>query len=243
MEFDLNARIEELRSMNGLKSSRPDMPVPVVAQEAYDLYEWCQPDKEFLINAGLNWFYVEELKIRTNVLVNLESAWVNQRDSVSEFEKEWKVALPCARDLRAEMAHYFFKALASIPDVHVKVRKMSKGRSNAAVSAGLFELAELGSLYQAELERNGIDLCILDKAMKAGGDLTRLQAKLNAFKGGKAEGQFLRNKAYYHLREVVDEVRRIGKFVFWKNEERYKGYLSDFLKSKTHKLKHKNNQE
>ena len=47
MKPDLvSQKIESLRTMTGIKSTRPDIPVPFAVQEAYDLYEWCKSDRE-----------------------------------------------------------------------------------------------------------------------------------------------------------------------------------------------------
>ena len=38
----------------------------------------------------------------------------------------------------------------------------------------------------------------------------------------------IRDQAYTHLKEAVDALRRCGQFVFWKNEDRRKGYTSQY---------------
>ena len=34
----------------------------------------------------------------------------------------------------------------------------------------------------------------------------------------------MRDKAYTHLKQAVDQVRECGQYVFWRNEARLKGY-------------------
>jgi hypothetical protein len=236
MNTDPNyAKIEELRKMEGVKSSRPDLPVDIVVQEAVDLQEWCKKDRDALVQAGLDWKYAEELTVRALALSKLEAEWTAEYNGWKEFRKEWKAALKSGRELRSEMAHHFYSAFDSIPGARVKIRRMSTGRSNADVIQGLFELAVFGNLNPNELKEVGVDPVILDKAKQTSASLSKLLARLNSTIRGGSDNQILRNKAYFHLKEAIDEVRRFGKLVFWKNKARYKGYVSDFMKRKKQK--------
>ena len=38
----------------------------------------------------------------------------------------------------------------------------------------------------------------------------------------------LPDKAYTHLKEAVDAIRDCGQFVFWKDQDRAKGYASEY---------------
>jgi hypothetical protein len=40
--------------------------------------------------------------------------------------------------------------------------------------------------------------------------------------------KIIRDKAYAHLKELVDEIREAGKYVFRNNKNRLKGYSSDY---------------
>ena len=46
------------------------------------------------------------------------------------------------------------------------------------------------------------------------------------------EKKVLRDKAYAHMKEAVDEIRRCGQYVFWKDKQRLKGYRSQYIKMK-----------
>lgn len=37
----------------------------------------------------------------------------------------------------------------------------------------------------------------------------------------------IRENAYTYLKQAIDEIRECGKFVFWRNPERMKGYVSE----------------
>jgi len=40
----------------------------------------------------------------------------------------------------------------------------------------------------------------------------------------------MRDKAYTHLKQAVDQVRECGQYVFWRNEARLKGYGSRYFR-------------
>jgi hypothetical protein len=40
----------------------------------------------------------------------------------------------------------------------------------------------------------------------------------------------IRDKAYTYLKLAIDEIRECGKFAFWRNPDRLKGYNSDYWK-------------
>jgi len=44
-----------------------------------------------------------------------------------------------------------------------------------------------------------------------------------------------RNKTFWHLNELVSEIRAAGKFVFRNDKNRFKGYTSTFWKHKNNK--------
>jgi hypothetical protein len=62
------------------------MPVAVVVQEASDLYEWCQEDKEILNKAGLDWKYAEELPIRAETLSRLQARWKEEQGFPKKYQ-------------------------------------------------------------------------------------------------------------------------------------------------------------
>jgi len=63
-------------------------------------------------------------------------------------------------------------------------------------------------------------------------DLADLLATANGDKVEKNASKTIRDKAYTHLKELVDEVRAAGKYLFWRNPNRLKGYTSEFWKRK-----------
>jgi hypothetical protein len=232
-------KIEELRSATGLKSNPPEIPVGIFVQEALDLHKWCIPDREALIKVALDWKYAEEIPIRAEALNILEADWSAERDSQPECQKELKAELPLARNLRDEIAHEFYRAFRFLPQECAIVTRISHDGTNAELIQSLFDLAELGARLHKELLQIQMDPGILDKARQTGERLTKLQALVNGVLKEGSAGQELRNKAYYHLKEAVDEVRSAGQHVFWRDKERHKGYISAYSLRRNQKYRNK----
>lgn len=55
-----------------------------------------------------------------------------------------------------------------------------------------------------------------------------LPATANCDKAGQNESKTNRNKACNHLKELVDDVREAGKYLFWRNPNWYRGYVSQY---------------
>lgn len=233
----LTLKIEELRSQSGLKSVLPSMPVSVVLMEASELFKWTLMDKDTLLKKGLNWKVVEDIPLRIEVLRRLETEWKMEKLKPNENHLKWKIGLQEAIKLREEILHHLYYSLRSLPGEYAKLKIVAKGKTNAAIIQSLLELSEIGKKNMAALEKNGVDISILENARTKSFELPKLLAKSISAKKEKSENLVLRNKAFYHLKEAVEEVRVTGRYAFWKNKERYKGYVSAYIKRKEQKYK------
>jgi hypothetical protein len=61
-------------------------------------------------------------------------------------------------------------------------------------------------------------------------EMAELLSKATVGKENKSPARIIRDKAYMHLKEAVDEIRSCGQFVFWIDESRSKGYVSRYFK-------------
>jgi hypothetical protein len=235
----INGKIRFLRSDSNLKSGRPDIPVAIAIQEAYDLYEWCQPDKETLIKAGLDRSLVDDLNVRAKVLNELQSIWYQKRNFRDESVEKWKDEFAKACELRKNLLHDYKYVFSNDPEIISEIRYMTKGRSNAEFIQSLCDLSALGKLHRKKLELKGIDLIQVDKAWETGTGLMDVYSRATIQYRDRHEGTEIRNKAYYHLKEAVDRIRSAGQYVFIENPIRKRGYISEFKRIKKRKSKNK----
>ncbi|MCK8521278.1 hypothetical protein M0D21_06860 [Aquimarina sp. D1M17] len=68
----------------------------------------------------------------------------------------------------------------------------------------------------------------LDVAAQLSDTMAELLAKANGAAQENSVSKSLRDKAFTHLKEAVDEVRAAGKYAFKADPDRFKGYVSRY---------------
>jgi hypothetical protein len=211
--------------------------VAIALQEAEDLYEWCQADQELLTLAGLDWNLVTDLPERIGACRYIQSIWQKEFKSVEAAQKEWSEKSPIAFNLRNELLHHCFHAYHNIPDLLGKTQRIAEGTGNADMIQDLSDLSVLGKANPEPLTRINVAMGLFDLAETTSAEMADLLAKSNGARLTDSKPKITRDKAYTYMKEAVDEIRRNGQYVFWRNEERKKGYVSRFLQQKAAKAK------
>jgi hypothetical protein len=206
----------------------PNMPVHVSVQEAEDLFQWVQSDKEKLEKAGLDWQLVTELPVRAGALRYSESIWNRDSFTREEAQNQWKEKSPEAFDLRDVLVHDFSHAFRKRSDLMNKVRAIREGGSNSDMLQDLNNLYQLGMANKPLLDAIGFDWGKLEQALAWSEELTSILAKANGERFNSGESKVNRDKAYTYMKDAVDEIRLHGKYVFWRDEDRYRGYISKY---------------
>ena len=57
-----------------------------------------------------------------------------------------------------------------------------------------------------------------------------LLSKATSDRGDNNQARVIRDKAFTLLKQAVDEIRDCGQYVFWRDTQRYKGYVSHYHK-------------
>jgi hypothetical protein len=229
---DYDVKLSILEAMNKDQVKEPDMPVSVALQEAEDLKEWCLTDKDALTKAGLNWQLVDDLPVRIGACRYIQSQWQKDYLTKEEAQKEWKLQSPAAYALRDELVHHFLHAFHNYPDLLSKAQKISEGSGHADMIQDLSDLSILGIANPGPLKEINLDMTMLDKAAVLSEEMASLLAKANGQKLGDNNLKITRDKAYMHMKQAVDEIRRHGKYAFWRTPEREKGYVSKYYKQR-----------
>jgi hypothetical protein len=225
----------EIDAISDKDTLTPNIPVDTALQEGENLNVWCQDDKEALLKAGLNWKLVEDLSLRIAALRYIESMWQKDFKSKEEAQIRWAAESPAAYDLRDELVHHFYHAFYEMPDLYARTQRIDEGNTHADMIQDLSDLAALGKANTAPLKAKNIDLTLLDKAEKLSGEMAKLLAEANGKKMQDNNLLITRNKAYTFMKKAIDEIRRNGQYAFWKNPQRYKGYISIYHKKQAAK--------
>jgi len=99
----------------------------------------------------------------------------------------------------------------------------------------LSDLSVLGKENEGLLDAIGLDVKILNEAALQADDLSVVLANANGAAGDDADAKEIRDKAYTYMKMAMDEIRNTGQYVFWRDEDRKKGYVSAYFKRKNQK--------
>lgn len=103
----------------------------------------------------------------------------------------------------------------------------------------LNDLSVLGKANTRLLESIGFDMSILDNAAQTSRKMAVLLAEIDQSKRKRSEAKKIRDQAYTHLKEAVDEIRFTGQYVFRQNRDRFIGYRSEYIRQLTIKQRRK----
>ncbi|MBL7966891.1 MAG: hypothetical protein JNK09_07805 [Prolixibacteraceae bacterium] len=229
---DYNDLLANLQAMRPEKVSAPVLPIDVFVQEAENLFHWCADDQAQLVHAGLNWELVTSLPVRAGACREAQSRWIKERNVRQEAEQLWKDQSPAAFDLRDQLIHSFRYAFRKDEGLLSRVEEIAQGNTNSDMVQDLNDLAVLGLGNLDLLSTINFDGDLLNTATELADQMGDLLGAANGERKKDSEAMDIRDRAYTYLKEAVDEIRECGKFVFWRNPDRQKGYISDFWKAK-----------
>ncbi|MCV9387380.1 hypothetical protein [Reichenbachiella ulvae] len=178
------------------------------------------------MSAGLDQAVLDALAPQTEALRYSQSIWARERYSKEEARQEWEQRAPIMEELKNELEHNCRFAFRKRPDLLVKVQAIEAGHGHADMIQDLSDLSVLGTANMPLLEAVGFDTSKLKTAETMASEMSVLLATMNGERFENNQTKKLRDKAYTLLKATVDEVRETGKFVFWKEEDRRRGYIS-----------------
>jgi hypothetical protein len=232
---DYKKKLEVISAIKDSQIKKPHhIPVGIYTQEAVILYICALDDKEPLIAAGLDPELLEDLPTRCEALTAAESEWQKEWKATNKSALEWKKQSPIAYELRKKLLADFLYAFRKHPGLVKKVRAISPIGGYKKMMKDLNDLSLLGKDNTRLLEAINFDLSLLDKAAQTSGEMTVLLDEMNRDREREkhSEAKKIRDQAYTHLKEAVDEVLETGKYVFRQNKGRLKKYSSEYRRLK-----------
>lgn len=229
---DYNELLPVIQAISPESVVTPNMPVDVYVQEAENLYHWSFDDQVALSNAGLSLNSINNLAVRAGACREAQSLWVKERKMNQEAEKLWKVEAPAAFDMRDHLIHAFRYAFRKDAALLARVDEIAQGDSNSDMVQDLNDLSVLGKSHLDLLTLINFAPTELDVAATTADRMGDLLGATNGERKEESEAIIIRDKAFTYLKQAVDEIRDCGKFVFWRNPDRLKGYTSDYWQRK-----------
>lgn len=236
---DYNAKLAEIQAIPNEEVKDPGMPVDIALQEAENLYHWSLDDAGQLAVVGIEQSKLEDLPVRAGACREAQSIWNKDFRSQQEAQEKWAKKSPQVyefhNDLLASMRFAYRKNDALLS----RVRAIADGSGHADMIQDLNDIAVLGRENPDPLTAISFNLTQLEAAATLADSLADLLAEANGDKADQNESKIIRDKAYIHMKELVDEIREAGKYVFRKDPNRLKGYSSDYWR----KLNRKKNDD
>ena len=240
---DYEALIEEIMAIENDKAKRPHKAVDEFLQDAENLFHWGNDDIDDLMGAGLDRKYIDELPKRAGACRNAQSIWEKDKNSKEDVKKEWEEKSKLAYELKEDLLSSFGYAFRKNENLLKHVRVIRDGSGHNDLIQDMSDLSVLGKANPELLSAIKFDMLLLDKSADMAKELAPLLAIVNGNNQEGNESKIIRDKAFTHLKEAVDEVRDCGKYVFRKNKDRLKGYLDSSYKRKRRKNKNDKEEE
>jgi hypothetical protein len=215
----------------------PDMPVNAAIQENENLYLWCRDDKAELMGAGLPEDTIDSLTVRNGACRTAEAMWQREQHTPQDAQKEWEERAPEAYELRDRLLHDFRYAFRNDERLLKKVSAITDGTGDADMIQDLSNLAALGEDNPAPLALINFDVTLLQLAATTADELAIVLAQANGEKEIDSQVKITRDRAYNYMQQAANEIKNCGRYVFWKNEARLKGYRNIY------KNKHKKSKD
>lgn len=210
----------------------PTLSIGILVQEAHNLYHWAITDEALLIKHGLSPKTLNNLTIATKACAEAQANWFTVRLTDQDATKKWKVTHQVALELRTELFHEFSFAFKDNKQLISLIKSIKKGEGEPNLIQDLATLASVGEDNLKSLNSINFNTNLIAKAHEISDNLSSISAQSKADKKFKDSALLLRNQAFAHLKQLVDEVRENGKFTFRNNKERYQGYLIQYKNPK-----------
>jgi hypothetical protein len=239
---DYKKKLEVISAIKDSQIKKPHhIPVGIYIQEAENLYMCALDDKEALMAAGLAPELIEDLPTRCGALKKAESEWQKEWKTTNKSALEWKKQSPIAYDLRKKLLADFLYAFRKHPGLVKKVRAISPIGGHARMIEDLNDLSLLGKDNTRLLEAINFDLSLLDKAAQTSREMTVFLDEMNRNKERyeHSEAKKIRDQAYTHLKEAVDEILEAGKYAFRQDKKHLGKYASEYRRQIKSKQKRK----
>jgi hypothetical protein len=208
----------------------PAIPVEDYAKEGEHLHSWCQKDKEALTARALDWDIVTSIPLRVGALREANSRWEHQRFDHGELGRTWKKESDHGYYFRDFLLREFRYAYDNDPVLLSKVSRIADGDGHADMIQDLNDLAVLGREYAEPLQATRFDLAHLDRAAHLSDKLGSMQADAQVSREQNSDALVIRNRSYTYLKQAIDAVRKLGQLVFFGDDDRLKGYHSQYYR-------------
>jgi len=235
----LEKRLSEIRAIGKNELVGPNIPVPIFIEEAYTLYEACQPDREVLcgVGVGLDWAIVADLPERVIACLAAYSQWKTAETVLTPTGYKYRKNMQQGWDLLDEIQYtvvYACRLRGTKPPANLK--RFSIRPADSVMVHGLSLWAEYAHSIKTQLEAIRFDMSKIESAQKL---IPQLRADIAHAKveNPTESAELLKDQACAWLYRPVELIRAAGKHAFRHNPEKRKVYESEYRRMHRNKGK------
>ncbi len=238
MNTMLELLLPDLKAIPESKIIAPHLPVKIILIEAQELLRVSRDDMPALLGAGLEKRFITSLPARIEALHGAQSEWHGARFSQREAQEQWRRESPKAYALRDELLHTYRYAFRKDRELMQQVEHITEHHRHADLLLDLAMLADMGREHLDKLQLIHYDIEKLDTACQVAKKLTHLDATSDSESIDGYSEKDLRDRAFTHLTEALNEIRECGSYLFWKSLEKRSQYMRVLGRdySKEHRL-------
>ena len=115
-------------------------------------------------------------------------------------------------------------------EVSKRITEITKGDGYNDVIQDLHDIAYMGKQDLTVFTSFNYDVTLFDKAETTSSELMILLARKNGERNSDNEFKTLRDKCFYYVKEVVDYIRKYGKYAFRNDPEKARLYTSAYYR-------------
>lgn len=220
--------LEEIIAVPNNKILYSDVPYKIFIDEAESLHTRASIDLPLLTPYGLVPDKLNLLMGYTGALRTAQSNWEAKDSDKQKAILAWDTESPEMYELREFLIDHMDFAFRKDENLLKKIRDIKEGDSRPDTIQDLAILAVLGKENEALLTSINFDMAHCDRATELADRMGTLLGDINGRMYYDDEIKIIRDKAFTLTKELVDEIRSYGKFVFRKDEKLVKAYASKY---------------
>lgn len=214
---------------------KPNMPIGIFCQEAYDTYYLAQGDKELLCGRGIDWSIVDDIPARIGYLHDQEARLNSLPYSETPLKREYTELAATAKATMRDLFETLTYASGEDKEIIKAIRAIKRGKTDSDFLSDVYKARALLDEQKHILDKTkwydhfriSLDTCA--------SRIVIVYAELQLESGEESGAVSDRNRAYTHLFRAVDELRRCARVALANNPRRLRGYTSDYFRKKTKK--------
>lgn len=220
--------LEEITAVAEEKIQYCRMPYKVFINEAEALHTHASIDLPLLQAVNFDVLKLDRLLSLTGALRTAQSNWETKKTKKQKNEERWRNEAPEMHKLHSKLIDHMGFAFRGNEFLLRKLKGIKKGKSKADMIQDMANLAVLGKENAELLQAINFDLAELDTATQMADEMGSLLGDINGRMYFADDLKLTRDKAYTLCKELVDEIRSYGKFVFQNNDEKRKVYAGKY---------------